>query len=615
MPHPDTFTIRRDALLTDLQRPLRQLYGPDRVDEVTALLLQTIEQAWAERPTELRALDQRRLARPDWFQRPEQLGYVCYADRFGGNLRGVRERLDHLTELGVTTLHVMPVLRPREGQNDGGYAVASYREVDPRLGTMDDLRDLAAALRERDMSLVCDLVCNHTAAEHPWAQAARAGDLRYRDYYWMYPDRTEPDAWERTLPEVFPEWAPGNFTWLEDAEQWVWTTFNAYQWDLNYTNPRVLDEMVANLCFLANAGVEIIRLDAVAFMWKRLGTICQNEPEVHLLVQVMRTLLRIVAPATILLAEAIVAPEPLVAYLGRGEGTGNECELAYHNVFMVTLWSALAEQDARLMTSVLSRMPPIPPTTSWLTYARLHDDIGWAITDADAAACDLDGFAHRAFLSDFYSGTFPGSFARGEVFQENPATGDRRISGTLASLAGLESALAPSGSTTQVEMAVRRILLLHALVLSFGGLPLINAGDELGLLNDHDYAADPEHADDNRWLHRPVMDWDAAARRHHPGAIQARIFEGLQHLAAVRAQTPEFHAAAGGRPVDVGNSKVFAWERASARGRVLVLANMAPQDFSVDTGSDTRWVDLLTGTDQSRVVRMDAYATRWLRPV
>ena len=610
---PSPFDLRLTELRENIVGPLTELYGDrDDFDAVVELLLNTAREQWDERPQALRDLDVRRAARPDWFQRPDQLGYVCYADRFAGDLRGVRERVDHLVELGVTTLHVMPLMQPRPGNNDGGYAVASYRDVDPRLGTVDDLRDLAADLHAKDMALVCDLVCNHTAAEHPWARRARAGEPEYRDYYWMYPDREMPDAWEKSLPEVFPDWAPGNFTWLADAEQWVWTTFNDYQWDLNYSNPRVLAEMVANLCFLANTGVDIIRLDAVAFMWKRMGTTCQNQPEAHHLVQVMRAILQVVAPASILLAEAIVAPDDLVPWFGRGAATGQECQLAYHNVFMVTLWSALAEHDARLMTSVLSRMPSIPTTAAWLTYARLHDDIGWAITDEDAAAVGLDGFAHRAFLADYYSGEFPGSFATGAVFQSNPRTGDRRISGSLASLAGLEKALA--GSSTQMEHALRRILLVHALIMSFGGLPLIHSGDEIGMLNDHAYGDDPDHVDDNRWMHRPVMDWDAAARRHTPGTVETRIFEGLQHLAAVRRTVHEFHAETPGHAVDVGNSQVFAWLRTGPRGEVLVVANMSDQDLSVDTGLDTGSVDLLTDTAQDRVIRLDAYACRWLRP-
>ncbi|GAB3624596.1 alpha-amylase family protein [Mariniluteicoccus endophyticus] len=626
---------RRSALLDEVVRPLKGLYG-DRPDfaEVVERLLATVEAAFAERPADLRALDERRLVTPDWFQREDIIGYVAYADRFAGSLKGVADRLDLLEQLGVSYLHLMPLLKPREGANDGGYAVADYREVDPRLGTMADLRELGATLRSKGMSLVVDLVCNHTAAEHPWAQAARAGDERYRDYYWFYADRDGvegPDAWEKTLPEVFPDFAPGNFTWLDDAVNpdgttgsWVWTTFNEWQWDLNYRNPEVLREMLEIVLFLANQGVEVVRLDAVAFMWKRLGTTCQNEPEAHLILQALRALTRIAAPGLVLLAEAIVSPDDLVPYFGTGRATGRECELAYHNVLMVTLWSALAEQNARLLGSVIRSMPEIPATSAWLTYARLHDDIGWAITDEDAARVGYDGFAHRAFLSDFYSGDFDGSWASGEVFQANPRTGDRRISGSLASLAGLERALlepAGAGRDRLVDLAVRRIVLLHALVLSFGGVPLIYSGDEIGLLNDRSYLADPDLRDDNRWIHRPRMDWDAAARRFAPETVECRVFSALANLVEVRRRTPAFHASAPAVPVETGNDKVLGLLRRSPRGTVLVLANMSPEPFSIGLQSSAHFTpgsqlrDLVSGHPEERTVRMAAYQVRWMAEV
>lgn len=629
-PTDRTFAARREALLADVIRPLRGLYG-DRSDfeAVVERLLATAESAYAARPDELRALDERRLVTPDWFQREDMIGYVAYADRFAGSLAGVADRLDHLAQLGVNYLHLMPLLKPREGANDGGYAVADYRAVDPRLGTMDDLRGLATTLRTRGISLVVDLVCNHTAAEHPWARAAVAGDERYRDYYWFYADRDGdgvegPDAWERTLPEVFPDFAPGNFTWVEDARSWVWTTFNSWQWDLNYRNPEVLREMLENILFLANQGVEVVRLDAVAFMWKRLGTNCQNQPEAHLILQAFRALTRLAAPGLILLAEAIVAPDDLVPYLGRGAGTDKECELAYHNVFMVTIWSALAEQNARLMSSVIRSMPAIPAGAAWLTYARLHDDIGWAITDEDAAVAGLGGFEHRRFLSDFYSGEFAGSWAAGEVFQANPATGDRRISGTLASLAGLEQAqLVPVGPEREraVDLAVRRIVLIHALVLAFGGVPLIYMGDEIGMLNDRSYLGEADKRDDNRWMHRPVMDWAAAARRFSPDTAECRIFSAIANLSEARRRTPQLHARAASIPVDTGNDKVFGLLRTSPRGNVLVLANMAPEAYSIGLHS-AEWFtpgaplrDLVSGHPEERTVRMEPYQVRWMAEV
>ena len=575
------FTLRFAQLLPDVERPLRQLYGqrPD-YDAWLEKLLTLTANAYAARPAELRLLDLKRANEPDWFQQSDMIGYVCYADRFAGDLPGVAEKIPYLKELGVTYLHLMPLLKPRPGASDGGYAVMDYRQVRHDLGTMDDLAHLAAQLRQENMSLCIDLVCNHTAKEHAWAQKAVAGDPIYQDYYFMFPNRTMPDQYERTVREIFPEFKSGSFTYYEDFDRWVWTTFNEFQWDLNYANPAVFAEMLDIMLFLANQGVEVLRLDAVAFMWKRLGTDCENQPEAHYILQAFRALSRLAAPGLLLKAEAIVPPPQLIPYLGIGPATNKECEVAYHNVFMVMLWSSLAEQQVALMTHSLQQMPPIPSRTSWLTYVRCHDDIGWAVTDENAGAVGLNGFLHRSFLSDFYSGRFPGTFARGATFQFNPRTNDRRISGSCASLAGLEVALEQQ-DWPAMDLAVRRILLLHSLILAFGGIPLLYMGDEIGLLNDDRYLEDPNLASDNRWLHRPVMDWEQAEKRADWLSVNGRIFQSLRHLIATRKETPALHAEAAARPVWTHNIHVFGLLRESPHGRLLILGNFSDQAQTV----------------------------------
>ena len=406
----------------------------------------------ASRPADLRLLDLRRHADPQWFQHQQMLGYATYADRFGGDLNGVAEKVDYLAELGVTYLHLMPLLKPRPGQSDGGYAVMDYRAVREDLGTIDDLRDLATVLRSRGISLTLDLVLNHVAAEHQWAVNARAGDSFYRSYFHMFADRELPDAYEKTLPEVFPDFAPGNFTFDEESYSWVWTTFNSWQWDLNWHNPEVFYEFADLILWLANLGVECLRLDAIAFIFKRMGTNCQNQPEVHAITQALRTVARIAAPALIFKAEAIVGPADLAPYLGVGKHAGKVSDLAYQNSLMVQIWSALAAKDTRLFCAAMNRFPAKPPTTVWGTYLRCHDDIGWAIDDEDAASVGLNGFEHRRFLADYYAGLYPMSDARGLVFQENLETGDRRISGTAASLVGIESAL-DNGDDGHLDLA------------------------------------------------------------------------------------------------------------------------------------------------------------------
>ncbi len=616
----EIFLSRLDLYWPDAERALTLLYG-DRPDfpvwcrhyvDLTA-------RQYAARPEALRLLDLRRQAEPDWFQQPDMLGYVCYADRFAGTLRGVAERASYFSELGITYLHLMPLLAPRPGQNDGGYAVVDYRAVNPALGSMDDLSDLAAVLRQQGISLCIDLVCNHTAKEHDWARKAQAGDPDYQDYYLMFPDRTMPDRFEMTLPEIFPEFKPGNFTYYPEMERWVWTTFNEYQWDLNYRNPAVLGEMLDTILYLANQGVEVLRLDAVAFMWKRLGTDSQNEPEAHAILQAFRALSRMAAPGLLLKAEAIVAPNKLVPYLGTGEATNKECELAYHNVYMVLLWSSLAEGKAVLMTRALQNMPPIPSATSWVTYVRCHDDIGWAVADEDAAEVGLSGPAHRAFLSEYYSGRFPATFARGATFQHNARTGDRRISGACGSLAGLELALEQEDAEL-VDAALKRILLLHNLILAFGGTPLIYMGDELGLLNDTDYLQDADLAGDNRWMHRPPMDWERAGERHRWDTTTGRLFRGLCTMIETRRRTPALHAQAGNYAVWTHNESVFGLLRDSPRGRLLVLANfsdrpqLTPGYRLADLGFGQQLEDRLTGRQVrgEAGVQLAGYEAVWL---
>jgi len=571
----DAFLARLEQLSFDILGPLRQLYGDVvEVGEFATDLVRDALRAAAERPAELRRLDRRREIDPGWFQRSRVVGYVCYADRFAGSLQGVRQHLDYLEELGVTYLHLMPLLRPREGENDGGYAVADYDTVDPRIGTMADLQELAADLRERGIALCIDLVLNHTAREHEWARKAQAGVPGYRELYLVYPDRAEPDAYERTLPEVFPDLAPGSFTEVKDLG-WVWTSFHEYQWDLNYANPVVFRAMLGTMFTLANRGIDVLRLDAAPFLWKRLGTDSQNQPEAHLLVQAFRALTRLAAPGLALKAEAIVSPEMLVQYLGAHDRFRPECDLAYDNQLMVMLWSSLATRDVRLASSALSRRRPAPGPTSWVTYVRCHDDIGWAVSDADAAAVGLDGFSHRRFLSDFYAGSFPGSFARGARFQDNPATGDARISGSAASLCGIEAAL-EAGDGAALTAAVRRLESMYAIVFSFGGIPLIYMGDELALRNDPRWAQDPGHAHDNRWMHRPVMDWALADRRHDPESLEGQVFTAIRALADARRSLLALRSGGRTEILPTQSPSVLAYQRVHPRSApFLALTNFS----------------------------------------
>jgi glycosidase len=376
----------------------------------------------------------------------------------------------------------------------------------------------------------------------------------------------------------------------------------------------VVCEFAEIICHLANLGVEVFRLDAIAFLWKRLGTACQNQPEVHDLTRLLRTVVRIACPAVLFKAEAIVGPADLPAYLGVGEHAGRVSDIAYHNSLMVQLWSMLATGEVGLAARALQQLPQPPSTTSWLTYARCHDDIGWAIDDGDAWHAGLDGPSHRRFLSDWYAGTFPGSWARGLVFQDNPATGDRRISGSLASLAGLEAG---------DPAAVRRILLLHAVMLGFGGLPVLWMGDELGLLNDPAWAEDPAHAADNRWAHRPRMPW-RSDRPDQPDLPDERrpVLSGIRHLVATRAALPHLHAAHPTEVWDPRDPGVLLVVRRAPQGPLLMAANVTDEERWV--GDDVlHWLGLHTDglhdavgdaapVLRSGAVRLAPYQVAWL---
>jgi amylosucrase len=566
----ELFQLRLDRWWSDLHDGLTAVYKPEQVHALEQRLIRMAAAAYRERDPDLTRLDMERTLDPAWFQDEHMLGYATYTERFVGALQIVPTTIDYLRELGVTYLHLMPLLQPREGDSDGGYAVADYRSIRPDLGTFEDLRALAGALRRAGISLVMDLVLNHVAAEHAWAQAARDGDAHYRDYFYVFADRTEPDRYEATLPEIFPDFAPGSFTFSPELNGWVWTTFNSWQWDVNWCNPDVFAEYADIILFLANAGVEVLRLDAIAFVWKRMGTNCQNQPEVHAITQALRAVARIACPAVLFKAEAIVAPQDLVHYLGQGAHHGKVSDIAYHNSLMVQVWSMIASQDVTLAAHALREIPPVPSSTTWVTYIRCHDDIGWAIDDNDAAAVGLNGFWHRSFLSDYYCGSYPGSPASGLVFQANPVTGDRRISGTAASLVGRETARSP----VEIDLVVGRLFLAHAIVMGWGGIPVVWMGDEIGTVNDPDWAAEPGHEDDNRWAHRPRMNWELAERRHDLRTVEGRVFSGIRHLAAVRGSLPHLEASVAAEVAPIADPGVLPVLRRHPLGPLLELFNI-----------------------------------------
>lgn len=611
-----TFLNRLDKNFEGLFSILCQLYGT-QYDFFYHLedLLERLAKTWINRPNDLKALDMEREADPLWYQASEMVGGICYVDRFAGNLEGLRAHIPYFKELGLTYLHLMPLFKMPSGENDGGYAVSSYREVHAPLGKMEDLVRLSADLRKEGISLVVDFVLNHTASDHVWAMRAKGGDPEYLEYYLTFPDRVMPDAYERNLREIFPDEHPGAFTYWPQMKRWVWTTFHSYQWDLNYSNPAVFIQMCEEMLFLANAGVEVMRLDAVAFLWKRLGTSCENLPEAHALIQAFNAVARIAAPALLFKSEAIVHPDEIIRYIDL-----KECQLSYNPLIMTLLWESLATRKVDMLKAALDERFPIPNDCAWVNYVRCHDDIGWTFSDEDAARMDINGFNHRQFLNAFYTGDFTGSFGRGLPFQYNPITYDMRISGTCASLAGLEKALREE-TNKEKKLAVQRILLIHGVICCLGGIPLLYLGDELGTLNDYSYRSDQNRANDSRWVHRPCFDWKKAEKRHDPNQLEGAIFQGLQRIIRMRKSTPAF-AGNELHIIALDTPHVLGFIRTHNRQRVLVFANFSETTQTVPAntlriqGLTYQFQDMFTGEEYSlRDLVLEPYELVCLSPV
>ncbi len=573
------FEHRFHANLYRIRELFFRLYGGrDDCDEQFWLLVEDLIGAFDQRPQALKEVDLIREKDPFWLLSEKWVGMMLYVDRFAGHLRGVKDNIFYFEELGVNWVHMMPIFSSPPGSNDGGYAVSDYRTVDERFGTNEDLIDLLSAFRKLGILSTLDLIMNHTSDQHQWAVKARNGDQAYQDFYYLFPDRSIPDQFEHGMPEIFPHTSPGNFTFVPELGQHVMTVFHDYQWDLNYTNPRVFREMLSVSLFLANLGVDILRLDAVAFTWKRIGTTCQNLPEAHIILQLLKACAQVVAPGTAFIAEAIVAPHEVIRYFGEGDARGKECDIAYHATCMALLWDALATGEVHLLNKGLKGIPGKPHRTTWINYLRCHDDIGLGFDEQHLHDLGKHPASHKQFLVDYYSGRFPGSTAKGAPFAANTKTGDARISGSLAALTGLEYAR-ETGDSHLVQEAIRKGLMLHAVILSYGGLPLLYYGDEIGLGNDYSYLQNPDQAYDNRWMHRPVIDWDQADERHHPGTVEQQMFDGLRRLILLRQASPEFADHNSCSVEDSHNQAVFAFLRWNDSGaRTMVLANMSAVD-------------------------------------
>lgn len=566
------FAQRMEKHQDELRWLYMELYGNDAM---YAELCEQMHDYYLKRSTELKKRDIKKEKNPDWFKEKEMLGMMLYIDHFAGNLKGVEKKLAYLKECNVNCLHLMPFLDTPKGKSDGGYAVADFRKVRPDLGTMKDLARLTEKCHENGMNVCMDFVMNHTSEEHEWAKRARAGEGEYMSRYFFYDNGDIPARYEETVPQVFPTTAPGNFTWLPEIGHYVLTTFYPYQWDLNYRNPRVFNEMMYNFLFLANQGMDIIRIDAVPYIWKELGTSCRNLKEVHTIVRMMRMIAEIVCPSVILLGEVVMEPEKVVPYFGTVEKP--ECHMLYNVTTMATTWNSIATRDIRLLKKQMDIVSRLPKQYTFLNYLRCHDDIGWGLDFDTMKQWGMEEPSHKRYLNDYFTGKIADSISRGELYNDDPVTQDARFCGTTASMCGIEAA-GFEGNAEKMQTAIQEDLMLHAYMLTQSGIPMLYSGDELGQVNDYSYKDDAEKASDSRYLHRGAFLWELADKRKDLSTVQGQLFQMLNRLEQIRRQENVFSQEAEVYTYDVHNDSILGILREYKGERFIALFNFSESE-------------------------------------
>ena len=584
-----------------------ELYGNEAAFDYFRTMLYN---AYKNRSQELRLMDEAREAHPEWYRERETLGMLMYVQCFGKTLKGVQAHLDYLQESGVDYLHLMPLLQSPKGRSDGGYAVSDFRAVEPELGTMEELAELNAECHKRGMSVCLDFVMNHTSEDHEWAVRARAGDPEYQKRYFFYDNWDIPNEFEKTVPQVFPQTAPGNFSWCPEAGKVVMTTFWPYQWDLNYANPVVFNDMTDNMLYLCNQGVDIIRLDATPYIWKELYTSCRNLPKVHTLVRMMRLACEIVCPGTLLLGEIVMEPSKVVPYFGTVEKP--ECHMLYNVTTMASTWHTVATTDVRLLRHQMETVFALPKQYTFLNYLRCHDDIGWGLDYPFLKPFGVEEVSHKKYLNDWFTGKYPGSLSRGELYNDDPRLGDARMCGTTASLCGAEGA-EEIGDPDALDMALRLDETLHAFLLTQSGIPVLYSGDEIAQLNDNTYHDDPLKVEDSRYIHRGDFSWEDAEKRNDPKTRQGRIYSFLRKLETIRADKCVFDPEADVWTMEPLNDHVLAIGRYYNREKLLALFNFAPSTQTAWLNEPEMYRDLLTGKTYTDLrVELPGYGFAWL---
>ena len=578
-------------------------------DDMFAELCSKMYEYYRQRSSKLKERDAKREQEAGWYHRKDMLGMMLYIDNFAGNMQGVKEKIPYLKECNINCLHLMPFLDTPEGRSDGGYAVADFRKVRPDLGTMKDLAELTEKCHEEDINVCMDFVMNHTSEDHEWAKRARAGEGEYMSRYFFYDNDEIPKKYEETVPQVFPTTAPGNFTYLPENGHYVMTTFYPYQWDLNYRNPRVFNEMMYNFLYLTNQGIDIVRIDAVPYIWKEIGTTCRNLKQVHTIVRMMRMIAEIVCPGVLLLGEVVMEPEKVVPYFGTVEKP--ECHMLYNVTTMATTWNSIATQDIRLLKKQMDVLNHLPKQYVFLNYLRCHDDIGWGLDYETLKQWGMEEIPHKRYLNDYFKGKIAGSISRGELYNDDPVTQDARFCGTTASMCGIEKAGFEQNKEA-METAVREDLMLHAYMLTQSGIPMLYSGDELGQVNDYSYKEDPAKCADSRYIHRGKLRWELAENKNDLTTVQGSIFQTLDRLEKIRGQEITFDKAADVYTYDVHDDSILCILREYKGRRFFGIFNFSDQEKTAWMQEEGVYRNLLTSEKiELKDIRLRGYDFLW----
>ena len=480
--------------------------------------------------------------RPDWFQSADAVGYVAYADLFAGDLQGIRAHIDYLTGLGITYLHLMPLLTPRPGANDGGYAVMDYRSVRPDLGTMADLSELAADLHAAGISLTLDLVLNHVAREHAWAEKAKAGDPQLPRLLLRLPRphgarrSTRPRCRRSSRPSR-PATSPGTTPSTAGSGPRS-TNGSGTSTGPTPTSSSSSPTSSASSPTRAPTASASTPSPSPGSAWARTA---RTSPRCTRSRQALRAAARIMAP------RSSSRPRRSSARRTSSPTSARASTPARSATSRTTTrsWSRSGRRSPRATaacsSTALSQFAPIPVTSAWATYLRCHDDIGWAIDDADAAAVGWSGYGHRSFLADFYAGEFDGQLRARHALPVQPRDrrpphvrqrgepGGRGGGPRVRRHRGPRHRARPAHLRLRDGLRLRRpAAALHGRRARAAQRPLLPRGD-------------PAKSADNRWMHRPAMDWSLAghAQPARPAGCSTPSPDSSPHAQAL----PALHAS------------------------------------------------------------------------